>query len=76
MQALSPGQQAPNVFNGQQAPNGFNGQQEQNGHSQNDSPYGIGKSLQKEMSYVIPFKHGPELHKFNGEIKDFKHWKE
>ena len=40
------------------------------------SPFGVGKSLQKEISYVIPHKCGPELYKFNGEIKDFKHWKE
>ena len=31
----------------------------------NQSPYGVGRSLQKEVTYVIPRECGPELYKFN-----------
>ena len=39
------------------------------------SSYGVGKSLQKEISYAISRKGTEDLYKFKGSIADFPSWK-
>ena len=65
------GSSQPNLHFDSRMPRATTNQQ---GGSEMMSSYGVGKSIQEKITYVISPKYGRELTEFNGSIEEFESW--